>query len=51
MQDVIEKEFSRHTVLAVTHQMRFLDWYTHAIVLEGGHVVKQGGMEVLQNES
>jgi len=51
MQDVIEKEFSRHTVLAVTHQMRFLEWYTHAIVMEDGHIVRQGGIEVLKDEA
>lgn len=49
MQGVIEKEFSQHTVLAVTHQLRFLEWYSHAIVMENGRIVEHGGIEVLQH--
>jgi ABC-type multidrug transport system fused ATPase/permease subunit len=40
MQDVIEKEFSTQTIIAVVHRFRYIDWFDRVVLLKTGELIE-----------
>ncbi|KAL4768167.1 putative multidrug resistance-associated protein [Aspergillus nidulans var. acristatus] len=47
MQDIIDKEFSQQTVIAVVHRFRFIHWYDRVMVLRQGELAECASAEAL----
>lgn len=47
MQDIIDKEFSQQTVIAVVHRFRFIHWYDRVMVMRQGELAECGSAEAL----
>ncbi|KAL6239854.1 P-loop containing nucleoside triphosphate hydrolase protein [Aspergillus navahoensis] len=47
MQDIIDREFSQQTVIAVVHRFRFIHWYDRVMVLRQGELAECASAEVL----
>ncbi|RDW81522.1 Cyclic peptide transporter [Aspergillus mulundensis] len=47
MQDIIDREFSQKTVIAVVHRFRFIHWFDRVMVLRQGELVECGSAEAL----
>lgn len=47
MQEIINTEFSTHTILAVVHRLRFINHYDRIALLDGGSVVEFDSPESL----
>lgn len=40
MQDIIEREFSSHTVISVIHRLRYVDRYDRVALMKRGRLVE-----------
>lgn len=40
MQDVIEREFSKQTVIAVVHRLRYIDRFDRVVLLKNGELIE-----------
>lgn len=40
MQDVIEKEFSTQTIIAVVHRFRYIDRFDRVVLLKNGELIE-----------
>ncbi|KAJ5959013.1 ABC transporter integral membrane type 1 [Penicillium vulpinum] len=47
MQDIIEKEFSQQTIIAVVHRLRYIHWFDRVMLLKYGELVECDRAEVL----
>ncbi|KAJ5383264.1 ABC transporter integral membrane type 1 [Penicillium concentricum] len=47
MQDIIEKEFSQQTIIAVVHRHRYIHWFDRVMLLKHGELVECDGAEAL----
>ena len=47
MQEIIEKEFSRQTIISVVHRHRFIHSFNRVILLKHGELVECDRPEVL----
>lgn len=52
MQDVIEKEFSKQTIIAVVHRFRFIYRYDRVVLLNNGELIESDSpKKLLEGES
>jgi ABC-type multidrug transport system fused ATPase/permease subunit len=47
MQEIIDNEFSTHTVLAVVHRLRFIKHYDRIVLLDAGSIIEFDSPEAL----
>lgn len=47
MQDIIAKEFSQQTIIAVVHRLRYIHWFDRVMLLKHGELVECDGAEAL----
>ena len=47
MQDIIEKEFSEHTIISVEHRLRYIHWFDRVMLLKHGELVECNTAEAL----
>lgn len=47
MQEIIDREFSAKTVVAVVHRLRFIDHYDRVAVMKNGELVECGDPQAL----
>lgn len=51
MQEVIKSEFSKYTVVAITHRLDMVFDFDRVIVMDGGEIVETGNPKVLSADS
>ena len=52
MQDIIAKEFSQQTIIAVVHRLRYIYWFDRVMLLKHGELVEcDRAEELLQKDS
>ncbi|KAK1958778.1 ABC multidrug transporter [Colletotrichum sublineola] len=51
LQEVIRKEFSSHTILAVAHRLRTIEDYDVVVVMDNGRIVEVGNPRQLREQS
>lgn len=47
MQDIIAKEFSQQTIIAVVHRLRYIHWFDRVMLLKHGQLVENDRAEAL----
>lgn len=47
MQEVIEKEFARQTIISIVHRLRYIDRYDRVVLLDSGALVECDAPNVL----
>jgi ABC-type multidrug transport system fused ATPase/permease subunit len=47
MQEIIEKEFSEQTIIAVVHRLRYVHWFDRVMLLKHGELVECDRAEAL----
>lgn len=47
MQDILAKEFSQQTIIAVVHRLRYIHWFDRVMLLKHGELVECDRAEAL----